>query len=369
MTAQYTYLATDLITDTVIGELPVSNVSLDCQLNTAGNMSSGFKLDDPRIDNNELMARTVPGKTCFWAYRDNTIVWGGIILSREFQSDGKSVSLTGQTFECYANRRFPRGVLGTASQSLSSGQAAMINTLWLQLQSIPGGNINVQQARIPGSDPATTLTVNGYDLSTSYGDLIKSVTQLSDGPDWRVGWFQNSDGTPYKQLIVGTPIGRTIDFTDLVVDYPGSIANYVYTENASSGNNTWYATGDGDPTTQVVGVAVDGNNLASNYPIWEGVNSYSGVTDQGTIDAHAASDLFSLSLPLVTHAVSLTGIALPPFGSYQMGDYIVCNILDSRFPQGTTFSDRVIGWSIQPPDEGQGTEQIALVFDQATGAS
>lgn len=368
MTAQYTYLATDLVTDTVIGELPVNNVSLDCQLNSAGHMSSGLKLDDPRIDNNELLARTTPGKTAFWAYRENTIVWGGIVLTREYQSDGKSLSLTGQTFECYPFRRFPRSILGTSTMNYSLGQGATIDALWQLMQSAPQTSINVQRATLPLVDPATTLTVNGYDLSTSFGALMNSVAELSGGPDWTVRWMENGDGTPFKQLAVGTPLGNSIDNTQLVVDYPGTDANYVYTENSSAGANVWWATGDGDPSTQVVGQATDGNSLASGWPMWESVNSYQGVTDQTTINSHASSDLFSLPQPLITHAMALFGNAWPPFGSYQMGDYAVVNILDPRFPQGVQIPLRVIGWTIQPPDEGSGTEQVQLVFDESTGS-
>src|SRR6202008_1879073 len=143
------------------------------------------------------------------------------------------------------------------------------------------------------------------------------------------------------------------------VDYPGPIADYIYTENSSSGNNQWWAVGDGDGAAAIVGSAGDPVSRASGYPIWEGVNSYSGVTDQATITNHAISDLSSLPVPIVTHHVDLLGAAFPQFGSYGMGDYVVANVTDARFPVGNTFKVRAIGWTIQPPDEGQGTEQIA----------
>lgn len=367
MTAQYNYLVTDLVTNTVLGELPVNNVSLDCQLNSAGNMSAGCRLSDKRIDSDELIARTIPGKTAFWTYREDQIVWGGILLSREYQSSGKALSLTGQTFECYASRRFPRSVIGTAIQSKSMGQSAMIDYLWKQLQAPAGGYIGVQAANLPMVDPNTTLTINGFDLSTSYDDLIKSVTQLSDGPDYTITWIEDGNGLPLKQLVVGTPIGNPVGLADLEVDYPGPIKNYVYTENSSSGNNWWWATGDGSGTTQTTGQAIDGNSLASGYPIWEGVNNYSGVTQQGTITAHAVSDLASHPVPTVSHAIELAGESFPMFGSYGMGDYLVAHITDPRFKSGFTFKVRAIGWSIQPPDEASGTETISVVFDESTG--
>jgi hypothetical protein len=353
----------------MLGELPVNNVSLDCQLNSAGNMSAGGHLDDPRIDNASFIGRTTPGRTAFWAYRGSQIVWGGIILSREYQSSGKSLTLTGQTFECYAANRFPRSVIGTAVQALSMGQSAMIDTLWQQLQSATYGNIGVLPANVPGLDPATTLTVNGYDLSTSYADLINSITQLDGGPDWTIIWSTDANGNPQKQLVVGAPIGNPVGMTDLEVDYPGAILNYTYTENASSGKNQWWAVGDGTGATTTVGEASDLVSLNSGVPLWEGVNNYSGVTVQATINSHANSDIASLPQPLITHAIDLAGEAFPMFGSYGLGDYVTVNVQDARWPAGLTFNVRCIGWSIQPPDEGQGTEQVNLVFDEVTGVS
>ena len=365
MTAQYTYLATDLITNAILGELPVNGVSLDCQLNKAGNMSAGTQLGDPRMDDADLLARTAPGRTAFWAYRENTIVWGGIILSREYQSNGLALSLTGQTFECYAARRFPRYVIGKTTQQLNQGQCSIVDYLWKQLQGVTGGNIGVQPSiNLPAADTVVQLTINGYDLSVSYDNLIQSILSQSTGPDYTIAWYEDGFGFPQKQLVCLKPIGNPVGITDLVVDYPGPVADYVYTENASAGNNQWWAVGDGDGAAAIVGSA--GVPL-SGYPLLEGVNSYNGVTVQATIDAHAQSDLNALPMPVVTHHVDLEGDVFPQFGTYGMGDYVTVNVTDPRFPIGNTFSVRAVGWTINPPDSGQGTEQISLVLDEATG--
>ena len=368
MAAHNTYLATDLVSNKILGELPVNNVALNCQLNKPGNMNAGMHLDDKRVPNDELLARTTPGKTAFWVYREDQIVWGGIILSREYQSNGKSMTLTGQTFEVYATRRYPRLILGKTTQVLTLGQVAAIDYLWHQLQNITAGNIGVNGlATLPSIDALVQLTINGYDLSTSYDDLIQSVVTQSAGPDYTIAWYEDETGLPQKQLVVATPIGNPVGQTDLTVDYPGPVADYIYTENSSSGNNQWWAVGDGEGAAAIVGSAGDPISRASGYPIWEGVNSYTGVTDQGTITNHAISDLTSLPVPIVTHHVDLLGAAFPEFGSYGLGDYVVANVTDPRFPVGNTFKVRAIGWTIQPPDEGQGTEQVALVFDESTG--
>ena len=369
MVAQYTYLATDLVTNTILGELPVNNVSLTCQLNQAGNMQAGGHLDDPRITNDDFLACTTPGRTAFWAYREDQIVWGGMILSRQYNSDGKALTLTGQTFEAYATRRFPRYTIGLTTLSWNYLTTQTIDQLWSQLQGVPGGSIGVQHMNgYPANDVATALTINGYDLATSYDDIIQSIVGLSNGPDYTIGWSQDSSGNPSKQLICGLPIGNPVGMTDLVVDYPGPVMDYLYNENASSGNNVWWATGDGDAASQTQGQAVDQNSLNSGYPVFEGVNNYSGVTDQPTINAHAASDLANFPIPLITHNVDLKGDVFPEFGSYGMGDYVVVNVTDPRFSAGFTFNVRAIGWTIQPPDEGQGTEKITLALDEASAS-
>jgi hypothetical protein len=367
MPAQYNYLATDLLTNQILGELPVNNVNLSCQLNSAGNMQAGGHLDDKRISNDDFLACTTPGKTAFWAYREDQIVWGGMILSRQYNSEGKSLTFTGQTFEAYATRRFPRSAIGLASLSWNYLTTQTIDSLWSQLQGVASGSIGVTgMTSFPANDTTTALTINGYDLSTSYDDLIQSIINLANGPDYTIAWNQDGSGNPSKQLVCGLPIGNPVGATDLVVDYPGPVMDYMYNENSSSGNNLWWATGDGDAATQTQGSATDANSLASGFPLFEGVNNYSGVTDQTTIDAHAASDLTNFPVPLVTHNVDLKGDVFPEFGSYGMGDYVVVHVKDPRFKAGFTFNVRAVGWTIQPPDEGQGTEKVTLVLDESS---
>jgi hypothetical protein len=252
---------------------------------------------------------------------------------------------------------------------LNQGQCSIIDALWTQLQGVPNGSIGVLSSNsLPAVDTVVQLTINGYDLSTSYDALIQSILASSTGPDYTIIWFEDGHGSPQARLVSQSPIGNPVGITDLVVDYPGSVIDYMYNENASSGNNQWWAVGDGDGAAAIVGSAVSTPSLTSGYPIWEGVNNYNGVTSQTTINAHASSDLFSIPVPLVTHNVDLAGDAFPAFGTYGMGDYVKVNVTDPRFPRGSSFSVRVIGWTIQPPDEGQGNEQITLVFDEATGA-
>jgi hypothetical protein len=369
MVAAYNYLVTDLASGVVLGDIPCNNVSLSTQLNSAGNMSAGINLDDTRIDNDQVLALTNPGRCAFWAYRENAIVWGGPVMTREFQSDGKSLSFTGQTFEIFATRKYPRAVLGTSVVNWTYNMCQTIDKLWQQLQSVTGGYIGVNpMSSYPANDAATTLTINGWDLSTSYDDLIQSVIALQGGPDYTIVWLEDGNGNPFAQLSCGIPLGNPVGYADMTVDFPGPVQSYIYNESASAGNNRWWSVGDGDGAAAVAGEITDFNSLTSGYPIWEGVNNYQGVTDNTTIENHAIQDLKSFPLPLVTHNIDLAGNGFPEFGTYGMGDYVVCNIQDSRFPDGEQFDVRAVGWTVQPPDEGNGTEMVTLVLDEPSAS-
>lgn len=361
--AHYTYLTTDLRTNTVLGEIPLHGVTLDCQLNTPGNMTAGANLDDPRIADADFISRTIPGRTAFWAYRENKIVWGGIIWTRQWEAQGKTFTFSGQTFESYATRRFPKSWLGSAMYNYNAGQCFIINDLWLQLQRVTYGDIGVRpMTSFPPNDFVRQVLVNGWDLSTSFDDIIQAQLAYSNSPDYTIQWLEDGNSLPIKQLVVAPVIGNPIASTDLVIDFPGSVADYIYNENASTGNTVWWAVGDGSGAQQWVGAAEDTASLQAGFPLLEGVNSYSGVTSTVTLDQYAQADLAALPVLYTVNSPLVFGARSPVFGTYSMGDYCVMHAKDGRFPLGATYSRRVIGWSITPPDEGQGAEEITLVL-------
>lgn len=386
MVAQYTYLATDLVTNRVLGELfPNTIGTLDCQLDTPGNMSASFNLDTVGIRNEDVIACTIPGRTSFWAYRNNQIVWGGIIWTRDYASLTKTLSVTGQTFESYAARRYPRSYQGNSTLVYRGWrQARVIEDLWHRMQSVPHGSIGVRPQgnsnAIPG-DSFVTVTVDGFNLSNTVETIIQDIVKQPKGPDYTITWGEDGNGIPTKQLAYGFPIARPASVSNFVVDYPGPIQSYDFLENASVGNNFWWAVGDipaspagrapfipaGTPAGAASSIPVIGGwqnafSLNAGWPILEGVETYGG-TNLNQLIGRAQADINQYPVPLVTHATTLTGSDWPQFGSYQLGDYAIINIIDPRYPSGYTFTKRIIGWSIQPPDAGSGAETITLVYD------
>jgi hypothetical protein len=359
----YTYLAQDTLTQEILGELPLHGVTFDRQLNKAGNFQGSANWDNELIANEDLFAYTEPGRTNVYAYRDDQIVWGGIIWTRTEQSQGKSIQLTAQTFESYPYRRIHRPV---KTKKYIGNQCKIIRDLWAGLQVwVSNSNIGVatpSDTELPSIDVTRTITVNPWDLR-SYGDIIDEITKFDDGCDYFIDVFESS-GIPYKRLVLDYPtVGARQGASNLFCDYPGNILNYFRTDNASEGNTKWFASGDGDEAAKIIGSATDNGRLASGYLRLEAAVSYSGVTKQATIDAHAAADLRAAPVPRVKWQFEIKADEEPHLGSFGLGDDTIVTLEGPRYPEGgSEFVFRCVGWGVTP-SSSESTEEMTLLLE------
>jgi hypothetical protein len=363
LAATYTYLTQDILSGTVLGEVPLHGVSFDRELNKAGNFQGSANWDNDLVDNNDLFAMTEPNRTSIFAYRDDQIVWGGIVWTRTEQSQGKSVQITAQTFESYPYRRVHRP---NKTKKYNDKQCAIINTLWEGLQTwVSHSNVGVSVIDtdlLPTIDITREVTVNPWDLR-SYGEIIDSITEFDDGCDYYIDCFEAS-GIPVKQLVLNYPMaGAREGVSNLICDYPGNILNYYRTDNASEGNTKWFASGDGDEAAKVIGQAIDTNKMNAGYLRTEGVTTHSGVTVQATINAHAAANLRAAPTPRVKWQFDVKADEEPHLGSFGMGDDVVVTIEGPRYPEGgSEFVFRVVGWSVTPASS-EAVEEMSLLLE------
>lgn len=363
MAAQYTYLAADLITNSIIGEVPLHGVTFDRQLSKVGNWQGSTNLDNDLMDNDTLLAATEPGRTAMYVYRGDQIVWGGIIWSRTYQSQAKSLQMTAQTFESYAYKRIYRP---SSPFLYFQEQCGIIKHLWNVLQTAEDScHIGVQlpdDAHLPSPDIVRKLTVNPWDFK-SFGEIIDDpLMNFDDSADYTIECYEDY-GEPLKLLSLGYPrLGAYIDYTGLVLDYPGNILNYYWSESASDSGNRAWATGDGDEGAVKVGVATNQASMDSGNPLMEIHEQHAGVTVQATIDKHAVSDLAASPLPKIGKTLQIKADEQPEFGTYNIGDDAKLMIMDTRFPDpGIETTVRVIGWSVVP-SSSENTEEVTLIL-------
>ena len=103
-TVSYRYFVTDLLTNQVVTELPLTDVSYSKALKDAGEMSASVAIG-PSTSPLSLYANTMPGKSGLYVMRNGECVWGGIIWSRDYDIVGKTLNLQANEFTSYLHHR------------------------------------------------------------------------------------------------------------------------------------------------------------------------------------------------------------------------------------------------------------------------
>lgn len=102
---EYRYVLTDLMTNTVIGELPFSGVSYGRGLKSAGNFAGTTPIIHGKTSGYDIYETTMPGRTGLYVLRNGVCVWGGIIWTRDYDLQARVLSVTGQEFTSYLHHR------------------------------------------------------------------------------------------------------------------------------------------------------------------------------------------------------------------------------------------------------------------------
>jgi hypothetical protein len=104
LVADYRYFVCDLVTSTVLAEIPFFNVSYGRALKEAGSFSGDIPVNADTY-NLALYENTIPGKTALYVVRNGICVWGGIIWSRSYDIRNKILNVSGNEFTSYLYHR------------------------------------------------------------------------------------------------------------------------------------------------------------------------------------------------------------------------------------------------------------------------
>lgn len=348
--ANYRYLFADLLTNTILAELPLTNVNFTQQLNTSGTFTGELLLSGVNTANLNVNNGTIPARTALYVDRDGVLVWGGIIWNREFTSANQTMKLTAREFESYFERR------RITSDVVFSGtdQLAAVRSIVNTAQSATNGNIGVTV----GTETSGVLinrTVYGYEYKTVFS-LIQDLSRSATGFDFNIYVYYDSNGNPAKLLRLGYPrYGRVYSSTSTtapVLELPANAIEYSYPEDGSIATNTLYALGAGSNPGKLLSTAVDGSKIAAGWPLLEDQANYSDVADATLLSNLASGQVSVVSYPPTTIKVSLTPYTDPIFGSYEVGDDARVRILDDRFPTQLDTVFRIVAYNVSVGESG-----------------
>lgn len=362
----YTYLACDLLTDTVLAELPLQQVQYETLLSGIGSLRAFLPINSETLPLDPINA-TVGGRTALYVDRDGVIVWGGIIWTRQPAAGGLQIQAA--EFLSYYQRRYITQTLSTVAanvansnfiptgQRLYPDQKHIMWSLFQWASTTPAGDLHIDTNYLTGTGDGLSRerTYYGYERPEIYATM-QQLSQADDGFDFgiEIGWtpvLNNVAPTRYKRARTWFPRrGRSAADSGLVFSKGGpaaSIVAYDWPEDYTALSTRVHALGDGDGEARLAATASDTDLLASGWPLLESVETYSGVTQAATLQGHANADLTARSSAAVAPWFDVLADADPAFGSYSNGDNALFSLApEPRFPYGLDVELRILGMQV-----------------------
>lgn len=349
----YRYFTTDTLTGQVLGELPLYGVYCDKKIKAAGNFTGTFKLGTGVHNDLELIDASYPVKSCMYVERDGVICWGGIIWSRTFESNAKTVQLSGQTFESY-----PGSVLIQNDFSrIGANQLQTLVDLFGDMQSVPRRDLQIDTSGvdITGGN-LRDLTIKAVDTKY-YSEAINQLADADDGFDW---FISVGDGQT-KELIVGQPIIASDPNNVEVFDFPGNIDQFYWPESGSKGGTDFFLIGSGSGDDAIIASATWPD--AAGFPEVDQIVPRKDITDpailQSIANAYAATFGSSISNPTITLKSDVVS-NFSPWNS--LGTYFRFELESPRWPERKVVTKRALGWQLYPTSSEQ-SETFKLVIE------
>jgi hypothetical protein len=185
-TLEYRYFLTDLLTNTIISEVPFRSVSYERTNRRAGSFSGTIPFI-PATKGLNLYEATMPGRTGLYIMRNGVCVWGGIIWSRSYDVISKDLKVDGAELISYFYHRnvwqtliYGTDYFGIVSYDISSGTATVTTDQ-------PHGFLEEEIVEILGVGPSlngfyeitSILSSTSFTVTTDPGDVPS--TNVSTG--------------------------------------------------------------------------------------------------------------------------------------------------------------------------------------------
>lgn len=363
MTTTYRYLFADLLTNEIVAEIPLTGVSFNQQLNTAGTLQGHILLSGINTYGYNIDAATLPARNCLYVDRNGILVWGGVIWSRSYNSDSQTLSIAAREFESYFEKR----LITTTENFNNADQLLIARTLIDNAQAVTDGDIGV----ITGSETSGVLidrVYYDYEFKQVW-QAIKDLADQDDGFDFNIKVeYDNITNEPKKTLVLGYPRTGHIDTgvgdmnTNVFLFPAGNITTYEYPEDGSIVTNTLYVTGAGSNEGKLLTNAIATGSFTNGFPVLEATVAYSDITDQNVLNELASGRVLALSEPPPIIKVVVPAFIEPEYGTYSIGDDVRLMITDERFPTGLDEIYRIVGLNVEPGEDGPERVTITLTI-------
>lgn len=356
----------DLLTNTIIGELPLTNVNFTTMLNGVGSLSGEVLLSGVNSYALNVPTATLPSRTIVYVERNGQIVWGGVIWGRIYNSTNQLLSIQASEFESYYDRRR----ITTTQVYNNVDQFTIVNGLLTSIVGMTNGDIGVKlPTNLSGIN--VSRTYYSYEIKSvlaAIQDLSKLGTgaQGSYGFDFNIDCSYDSNGNIVRQWNLYSPMAGTryssTSLTTPVFEFPaGNVIEYEYTEDGPVANIV-YGIGAGSNEGMNFSTSTNSNALATGWAALEDYVSYGDVYDSTSLQKLSDGALAAQSYPVTTIKLTTAPYVDPQYGSFNLGDDVRLRFRDDRFPTGLDAVYRVTGINVSPGENGPERMTLSLTL-------
>jgi len=363
--ADYRYYVADILTNTVITEIPFSGVNYERALSKAGSFSGEIPVIEA-TQNLNLYESTMPGKTALYVLRNGVCVWGGIIWSRSYSPSTKTLTVDAQEWISYLYHRAVWQTLYYGSESIfcseyeaASGTATVYTDIehgFLAGDTVKISNLNpaINGTHLIISTPslasftfASSATLASSPSSTGVArTIVDSYDITRDVLGWLTDDFgenqfvndaikpasENEYSITNKVMVSGLATLTTSLPHDLI---EGQLVEIVDVDAALNGYQTITAI----PTSTSISFQVAGSTSNISSSAVSGVNTYSVITKATVTNLYTVGNKSASN-----NVITLTTTAAHDLS---VGDEIAIQLVDTNFngryvvasvPSTTTFT-------------------------------
>jgi hypothetical protein len=381
--AQYRYLFADLLTNDIYAELPLTGVSFSQELNTAGAFSGHLMIGDPVLEAYPIDQATKPSRTALYVERDGTLVWGGVVWSRSYDSDSQTMTITGREFESYYENRLVLSTSGTyLSIPAGTDLFTAVNSIFYYVQYYysPNSDIGLQlnySAALGQNIPTPGFVVKNNEFRTVM-DVVKQLSNMAksssssvaSGFDFNINVDYDTAGNIVKSLELLAHRGGTWSAGDPnapMLEFPGNVVSYEWPEDGNSVATEVFAVGNSDINYQNYYLSsltgLDYRNtaqLTDGAPLLQKVNSVQNQENPTIVEQLNIAYGLAHAKPVTVATITWDQVSDPQLGFFQTGDEFRIKIDDVRFPAGLDTVLRLSKFEVSVGEDGP--ERITASF-------
>jgi hypothetical protein len=376
--AEFRYVLTNIYQsgstpNSVVAELPFTNVNFTQQLNSIGTFQGEVLLSGINSTSLNVYDGTVPGKMILWVLYADPVslvfspIWSGVVWSREYDSATQRLSITAQEMiSLYQRRRI------TSTKTYVAQDPAYIARNLLQFTE----GVTYGKTGLTYNSATTGLSTNRTYNAYEYKSVYQSIKDLaSNFFDFKIKPY-NSSGNLVNEFQIGYPLGTAYSAsskTAPIFQFPGNVVSYRFPEDGQSAANQLYGLGYGANNTKLIASAVDTSKYTDGFPLLQDTANYTDIADITLLRNTTLGQLNAISYPPTTIEVVIPIYVDPVYPLYQIGDYVRFDIKDDYFPSGISFGSnsdalRIVALSFNPGENGPSNVTLTLTRQLAAGS-